>query len=132
MKPRSAKQRRIEFVKPLVGQRILVVEDEYLIAMEVEGVLRDLGAEVVGPFGRLEPALGAANRETLSGAILDVRLDGDTVDQVAAALVLRGVPVLLTTGYEREQLPPSLRELPRLAKPFDERTLRDVIKQAYR
>ena len=113
--------------KSLEGRRILVVEDEFLIAMEVEDVLRALGAEVVGPFGRLEPALGAVQKEELDGAVLDVRLDGETSEQVAAVLVSRGVPVLLTTGYESEQLPPDLRHLPRLRKPFDERDLRDML-----
>ena len=118
--------------KSLEGRRILVVEDEFLIAMEVEEILRALGAEVVGPFGRLEPALGAVQREDIHGAVLDVRLDGETSEQVAAELISRGVPVLLTTGYEGEQLPPVLRNLPRLRKPFDERELRDMLEQAYR
>jgi DNA-binding response OmpR family regulator len=118
--------------KSLEGRRILVVEDEFLIAMEVEDILRALGAEVVGPFGRLEPALGAVLKEDIHGAVLDVRLDGETSEEIAAVLVSRGVPVLLTTGYEGEQLPPVLRNLPRLRKPFDERDLRDMLEQAYR
>ena len=118
--------------KSLKGRRILVVEDEFLIAMEVEDILRGLGAEVVGPFGRLEPALGAVQKEILDGAVLDVRLDGETSEQVAAELVSRGIPVLLTTGYESEQLPMDLRHLPRLCKPFDGRDLLDMLEQAYR
>ena len=59
-------------------------------------------------------------------------LDGETSELVAAELVSRGVPVLLTTGYESEQLPLDLRHLPRLRKPFDERDLRDMLEQAYR
>jgi CheY-like chemotaxis protein len=78
--------------KFLAGRRILLVEDEFLIAMEVEDVLRDLGAEVVGPFARLEPALGVVHREKLDGAVLDVRLNGDTIEPVAAVLISRGVP----------------------------------------
>ena len=118
--------------KSLEGRRILVVEDEFLIAMEVEDALRALGAEVIGPFGRLEQALGAVQDEEIHGAVLDVRLDGETSEQVAAVLVARGVPVLLTTGYESEQLPPDLRHLPRLRKPFDESDLRVMLEQAYR
>jgi DNA-binding LytR/AlgR family response regulator len=117
--------------KSLEGRRILVVEDEFLLAMELEDILLALGAEVVGPFGRLEPALGAVQKEVLDGAVLDVQLDGETSERVAAELVSRGVPVLLTTGYESEQLPPELRHLPRLRKPFDERDLRDMLEQAY-
>ena len=118
--------------KSLAGRRILLVEDQFLIAMEVEGVLRDLGAEVVGPFARLEPALGAVHREELDGAVLDVRLDGDTTEPVAAVLISQGVPVVLTTGHEADQLPPGLRHLPRLQKPFEERDLRDMLEQTYR
>ena len=118
--------------KPLTGRRILVVEDEFLIAMEVEDLLRALGAEVIGPFGHLEPALGAALKEDINGAVLDARLDGETSEEVAALLVSRGLPVLLTTGYDGEQLPPVLRQLPRLRKPFEERDLRDMLEPAYR
>src|SRR5690606_16347315 len=100
--------------------------------MEVEDVLRGLGAEAVGAFGRLAPALGAVRQERLDGAVLDARLDGETVEEVAAALISRGVPVLLTTGYESAQLPPDLRHLPRLRKPFGHAELREMIEQACR
>jgi hypothetical protein len=99
--------------------------------MEVEGVIRALGADVVGPFGRLEPALRAVHREDFGGAVLDVRLAGETIEPVVALLVSRGVPVLLTTGYESEQLPRDLRHLPRLRKPFDEMDLRVILEKAY-
>jgi FixJ family two-component response regulator len=72
------------------------------------------------------------HREPLHGAVLDVRLDGETVQDLAEMLVARGVPVVLTTGYEREQLPQSLQCLPRLRKPFDEKELRSLLEQAYR
>jgi DNA-binding NtrC family response regulator len=116
--------------KILEGRRIMIVEDEYLIAMEVQDLLTDLGAEVVGPFGHLAPAFDAVNREQLHGALLDVRLDGETIDEIAEALVARGVPVLLTTGYEKAQLPPSLQHLPRVRKPYDERELRGLLERA--
>ncbi len=118
--------------KSLEGCRILVVEDEFLIAMEVEDVLLALGAEIVGPFGRLGPALRAVEREDLDGAVLDVRLDGETSEQIVAVLVSRGVPIVLTTGCDIDQLPANLRHLPRLPKPFDERALRDMLEQTYR
>jgi CheY-like chemotaxis protein len=118
--------------KMLEGRRILIVEDELLIAMEVQDLLSDLGAEVVGPFGHLKPAVDAVHRESLHGAVLDVRLDGETIQDIAEILVARGVPVVLTTGYEKEQLPPSLQHLPRLRKPFDETELRSLLEQAYR
>jgi CheY-like chemotaxis protein len=116
----------------LEGRRIMIVEDEYLIAMEVQDLLTELGAEVVGPFGRLAPAVEAVNREQLHGALLDVRLDGETIDAIAEALVARGVPVLLATGYEKAQLPPSLQHLPMVRKPYDEKELRGLLERAYR
>jgi CheY-like chemotaxis protein len=117
--------------KTLEGRRIMIVEDEYLIALEIQEVLEELGAEVIGPFGRLAPALDAVRCAQLHGAVLDVRLDGETIEEVARSLATRGVPVVLTTGYEAEQLPPELRHLPRLRKPFTERDLRSLLEQAY-
>ena len=124
---------RIDAVQTsLKGRRILVVEDEFLIAMEVEDVLRALGAEVVGPFGRLEPALERCIGKTSTARF---STSGSMVTRSSRwplCWFLRGLPVLLTTGYESEQLPPDLRHLPRLRKPFDERDLRHMLEQAYR
>jgi CheY-like chemotaxis protein len=116
----------------LNGLRVLVVEDEYLLAYDVEETMTSLGAEVVGPFGRVEPALAVARAERLDGAVLDVRLDGDTVFRVAEALLARGVPIILTTGYEEDQLPGYLRGVPRLRKPYDRQALRRLARCAYR
>ena len=118
--------------KILEGRRIMVVEDDFLIAMEVQDLLTELGAEVVGPFGRLTPAVDAATREQLHGAFLDVQLEGETIEEVAELLVARGVPVLLATGYEKAQLAPSLQHLPRVRKPYNEKELRGVLERAYR
>jgi DNA-binding response OmpR family regulator len=115
----------------LEGRRILVIEDEYLIAIEVEDVLRDLGADVVGPFARLGPAFDWLGRGQVHGAVLDVRLNGDTTEGLAALLVSRRVPVLVASGYGTEQLPVELRELPRLRKPFTEPELRARVMQVF-
>jgi two-component SAPR family response regulator len=100
--------------------------------MELEQILSGLGAEVVGPFGRLEPALDVMQREGVDGAVLDVRLDGAMISEVAAPLIGRGVPIVLTTGYERDQLPPELRALPLVRKPFSEQALRQAVEQMFR
>jgi DNA-binding response OmpR family regulator len=104
--------------EPLKGRRILLVEDEYFVATEIAELLRGGGIEVVGAFARVQPALEAVNRETIDGAVLDVRLDGETSERLAALLVACGVPVLLVTGYEPDQMPPGVRGLPCLRKPF--------------
>lgn len=98
--------------------RILVVEDEFLVATELADWLKKLGAEVVGPFGRLAPAHAAAREEALDGAILDVRLDGERTFEVVEELLARGVPVILATGFRDDDLPPTLRLLPALRKPY--------------
>jgi DNA-binding response OmpR family regulator len=102
----------------LRGLRILLVEDEYFLADEMAELLRDRGAEILGPFARVQPALTAVKRDPVHAALLDVRLDGETSESLASVLTARGVPVLLVTGYERAQLPVGMRSLPSLRKPF--------------
>ena len=103
---------------PLAGQRILIVEDETLIAMEIESVLTTLGCEIVGPVAKLETALRMAREEALDAAILDVNIRGGRVFPVAEILLERGVPFLLASGYGDWALPETLRGQPRLTKPF--------------
>jgi DNA-binding response OmpR family regulator len=102
----------------LHGRRILVVEDSFLIAMEIADAIEAEGGTVVGPVARLAPAREAARREPLDGAVLDVRLDDELTDGLAGELVARGVPVVLATGFDSLALPAGLQDLPRLRKPF--------------
>ena len=103
---------------PLADLRVLVVEDEVFIALEIEDRLRRLGCAVVGPVGRLERALELARVAALDGALLDVNVKGGFVYPVAAELRARAVPVVLSTGYAPEALPAAFRDLPVLRKPF--------------
>jgi len=103
----------------LVGRRILVVEDEMMIAMLVEDMLAELGCSVVGPAHALEAALTLARTEQgLDAALLDVNLGGQPVFAVADALREKGVPAIFSTGYGDA----GLREVDRgaqvLQKPF--------------
>lgn len=82
----------------LDGKRILVVEDEPLIAMMVEDMLAELGAQVIGPAGSLAEALLLAE-EQIDAALLDVNLEGERVYPVAERLTVRGVPFVFATGY---------------------------------
>ncbi len=107
--------------------RILVVEDEALIAMEVEAQLRALDFAVLGPVGWLEQALEIARDEPLDGALLDVNIKGGEVFPVAEILLARGVPVVLATGYDPENYPADFRSLAWLRKPFSARQLRSVV-----
>lgn len=102
----------------LAGKRVLVVEDELLVAMLVEDILADAGCIVVGPFARVPEALAAARTALVDVALLDVNVAGETVFPVAHVLEGRGVPFLFVTGYGQAALP---RDRPRweaCAKPF--------------
>ncbi|HEX5958785.1 MAG TPA: response regulator [Hyphomicrobiaceae bacterium] len=82
----------------LNGARILVVEDEPLIALEIGEGLVEAGAVVIGPSSTVARALDLVGTRDLEAAILDVRLDGETVFPVAAALCARAIPFVFHTG----------------------------------
>ncbi len=102
----------------LAGRRILVVEDDMMIAVLIEQVLQELGCVVVGPVGKLDAALRLAGSEALDAAILDVNIRGSEVYPVAERLRTRGVPFVLASGYGDWALPEAFRNQPRLTKPF--------------
>ena len=82
-------------------QRVLIVEDELMVAMLVEAMVEDLGHEVVGPAMTLDRALQLAREGQFDCAILDMNLgDGVMSTPVAAALAARGIPFLFATGYD--------------------------------
>lgn len=104
----------------LRGRRILVVEDEALVAMLVEDALLDVGAVVLGPAATVAEALALLEREALpDAAVLDLNLAGEVSTPVADALVRRGVPFVVATGYGASGLPPGHGDVPVLAKPYD-------------
>ena len=90
----------------LHGRRILVVEDEYLLADDLRQTLESLGIEVVGPVATVAQALELLESEQApDGAMLDVNLQGDAVFPVLDLLRERAVPFVLTTGYDGWALP---------------------------
>jgi CheY-like chemotaxis protein len=103
----------------LAGRRILVVEDEMMIAMLVEDMLADLGCVVVGPAHAFDTAMALARTEIgLDCAVLDVNLGGQPVFGVADALREKGVPAIFSTGYGDAGLREIDRGSPVLQKPF--------------
>ena len=106
--------------------RVLLVEDEIMVALLLEEMLADLGHEVVGPVARLDKAVAMAQQEALDVAILDVNLNGQEVFPVAAALTARGIPFFFVTGYGRSGLRAPYADHPSLQKPFRRQALRDL------
>ena len=112
----------------LRGKRILIVEDEPIIAMTLEDMLLDAGCAIVGPAHRVGTALALARTEAIDAAVLDVNLDGGTSYPVADELVRRGIPCLFATGYGTEGLDARYAAFVLLAKPYRE----DQVKTALR
>lgn len=111
----------------LAGLRVLIVEDEVIIAMLLEETLHDAGCVVIGPVPRVDKAMEVARAEPLDFALLDVNLAGEKVFPVAEVLVERAVPFVFLTGYGRSGLPATYAQRPALAKPFKLAALMRVI-----
>jgi CheY-like chemotaxis protein len=116
-------------VKGLEGRRILVVEDQALIAMEVQDCLRRAGAEVVGPVGRLDRAVAEAKKQPLDAALLDVDLNGVRCWPIAEILTARAIPFALTTGFASEIVTPErFADAPVLTKPYRDEDVLAVLR----
>lgn len=108
------------------GLRVLVVEDEIMVALLLEDMLSGFGHQVVGPVAQLSKAVEMAQREALDVAILDVNIKGNEVYPVAEALAARGIPFIFVTGYAKGGLPAPYSDRPSLQKPFRRHSLRDL------
>jgi CheY-like chemotaxis protein len=116
----------------VVGLRILVVEDEVMIAIMLESMLEDFGCEVVGLASSIEEALTTIRQEVMDGVLLDMNLQGRNTNGVADELHTRAVPFLLVTGYEgMDSDPPLIRAAPRLQKPFSREELGRRMTEAF-
>jgi DNA-binding NtrC family response regulator len=110
----------------------LIAEDEGLIALELESTLQGLGCEVVGPVSRIDDIVDCLKRDRLDGALLDINLRGRQVFSVLPLLLEKRIPVIITSGYDDATLfPEPYRDLPRIAKPFDQATLRQLCAKVF-
>ena len=107
--------------------RILVVEDETMVAMLIEDILDELGYTAIGPAARVAEALQILETEALDGALLDVNLLGETSYGIADALAERGCPFIFTTGYGGAGLEEAYRDRPVLQKPFTRERLAEAL-----
>lgn len=117
--------------QPLSGRRVLVVEDESLVAMLLEAILEDMGCIPVGPVASVEDGLVMVRDEdSLDAALLDVNVAGHQVFPVAEALKARGVPFVFSTGYGEGGLSDAWRGHPTVQKPFTENAIREALMKA--
>jgi CheY-like chemotaxis protein len=107
---------------------ILVVEDNVLIAMEVEFMAEQCGCAVAGPAGDVAEALALAEGAGLAGAVLDINLGHERVWPVAEYLEARSVPFVLATGYGDDDVPARFKERPILSKPISRGTLSNALR----
>jgi ActR/RegA family two-component response regulator len=115
----------------LDGLTIMVVEDDFLAALELKRLVEERSGTVAGPVGRLEQAQKLAKEAELDGAILDVKLNGSVSLPLVDDLIARGVPVILVTGYDIATLPPRFADTPRLPKPFSEVNFDETVSQVF-
>lgn len=118
--------------RPFEGLRVLVVEDEYLVALLLEEDLRSAGCVIVGPCTTLAAATTAGLREPLDLAILDVNLNGEMVYPLADQLAARGIPVVFLSGYGAGHFPERFRTAARVSKPHDRTALIREVNRALR
>jgi len=103
----------------LRGKRLLLVEDEYMIAVDLADALEAAGAEVVGPADTVESALAVLRCEdrAIDAAVLDINLNGMAVFPVAEALKVRGIPFVFATAYDEMVVPAAYGDVPLVEKP---------------
>jgi len=114
----------------LAGRRVLVVEDESMVTMLLQDFLEDMGCEVAGVASRLKEALEKIDALAFDVAILDVNLNGQQTLPVAQALLARGRAIVFATGYAATSVPPELRAVPILQKPFQQQDLERALRAA--
>ena len=106
-------------MRQLTGRRILVVEDEAIIALLMEQVLLDAGATVLGPAYSLADALAMLAANKPDAAVLDMNLNGFSAAPVADSFAARGIPFVVVTGYDKSAVPLRHAGMPVLDKPYD-------------
>ena len=112
------------------ARQVLVVEDEYIVALEAEEFLEELGYVVAATASTLKDALLAAKTKNFDCVILDLNLRGHLSYPVAESLTERGIPFIFATAYPPYTIDPVYRHIPKVQKPFDRGSLGAAIEVA--
>jgi CheY-like chemotaxis protein len=112
-------------------KRILIVEDEFLIAMELEDLLTGMGHRIVGPASRMSEAMEFALGADIDFAVLDINIAGTQSFPVADILRERGIPFVFASGYGSDGLMDGYRHEATLRKPYEPREIRRAIERAF-
>ena len=113
----------------MTGARVLVVEDESLLAETLCDLMQDAGCEPVGPAATVAAAMRLIDQGSIDVAVLDIRLLSEVSYPVAYALRRRGVPLLFLTSYEQRNLPQDLRDAILIEKPFSVHHLVEIVRR---
>jgi CheY-like chemotaxis protein len=116
--------------RELSNRKVLVVEDEMMIAMLIEDMLDEFGCKLVGPATSVPRALDIIGKEQVEIAVLDLNLDGQDTYAIADALQLKNVPFIFATGYGSTGLRQEYGNRPLLQKPFQARDLESALAEA--
>ena len=117
--------------RQITGLRVLIVEDENLIALLLEDMLAELGHTVVGPVARVKKALDMIQREEIDLAILDVNINGEETYPIADVLAARDIPFFFSTGYGKKGLRAPHQDRPTLQKPFQRHDLERLFAEVF-
>jgi len=118
--------------EPLKGLKVLVVEDQAPIALQMEDMLVESECEVVGPASRVGQALRLLSDNAVDAAVLDLNIAGELVYPVADALDARGLPYVFATGYSPSDVADRYSHRPVLQKPFSRRVFLEAIRDTIR
>ena len=124
--PTPLREQVVAIPQILVGNRLLLVEDEALVAMALKDMLTELGFEVVGAFNKVTEALAVVTNQDVNAAVLDVNLGGELIYPVADSLVAKGVPFVFITGYGAEAIDGRFASYRVLQKPIQRQMLQNT------
>ena len=116
----------------LAGKRILVVEDEPIVAMAVEDMLIDFGCTVIGPAYSLSAAMDLIDNTPFDAAVLDINLDGERSYPAALLLVTRHIPFAFATGYANTGMEAEIPSAPILEKPYRSHQIENILRHIMR